>query len=456
MDPIMAVFILVGFSALLAGCAGPENKNKVHLEIEPIQPITEEDSQNELLQKEENQKTTNENMMVKCTSGGEKVIPLMDANGDYVQNGEGEIETDINLGEEGFSQCCTPPDENIKCMPDIENNRWQCTDEKCTSNACNTVNSDSFMFCLHGYGIIYVYEDGQQEGEMQAFGAFRVMELWLEEGYNTISAERLKRALEDARNYGEQKSIKNFNDCAGKKIKDIDEKQVQFTEFDTSILAWTNFWNARQMKLLGAGNYTPVRAEIIKCIMMKESSMGTNGEKNGKRDVTQSLFHGDPTIWVITKLNPYAEGKTHEGDDPNSQVIDVIFEEKKVENGEEKNKVENGSIPPEFEPNDVRYQEWFDNGGWKIYSEVITNQEGQCYKYYHEKVFSDMSICSGIGVYSYYLNELNGLTSEAKAAARYKGSKVESENREYVEKIEYYMNSMGESVDGYDEYMETH
>ena len=312
------------------------------------------------------------------------------------------------------------------------------------------------MFCLHGYGIIYVYEDGQQEGEMKAIGAFRVMELWLEEGNNMISAERLNRALEDARNYGEQKSIKNFNDCKEKKIENIDESQVQYTEFDTSILAWTNFWNARQMKLLGAGNYTPVRAEIIKCIMMKESSMGTNGRKNGIRDVTQSLFHGDPTIWVITKLDPYAEGKTHEGEDRNSQVIDVIFEEKEVgENGEEKNKVEYGDIPPEFEPNDVRYQEWFDSGEWKIYSEVITNQEGQCYTYYHEKVSPDMSICSGIGVYSYYLNKLNGLESEAKALAGYKGSTVESENREYVEKIEDYMNSMGENLDGYDKYMET-
>ena len=45
-----------------------------------------------------------------------------------------------------------------------------------------------------------------------------------------------------------------------------------------------------------------------------------------------------------------------------------------------------------------------------------------------------MSICSGIGVYSYYLNELNGTMSEAEALARYKGSKNESVNREYVKK----------------------
>lgn len=287
---------------------------------------------------EENNGPTNNNVMVKCTSGGEKIIPLMDANGDYVQSGVSEIETDINLGEEGFSQYCTPPDENIKCMPDIENNRWQCTDEKCKTNACNTVNSDSFMFCLHGYGIIYVYEDGQQEGEMKAIGAFRVMELWLEEGYNTISAERLNRALEDARNYGEQTSVKNFNEGQEQYwINEIDESQERYTKFDASILAWTNFWNARQMELFGAGNFTPVRAEIIKCIIMKESSMGTNKDQNGKRDVTQSLFHGDPTIWVITTLDPRAEGKTHIGKDGTSQVIDVIFEEKeKGENGEEK------------------------------------------------------------------------------------------------------------------------
>lgn len=434
MEFIMAVSILVGLSAVLVSCKGPETENNkpVHLEIEPI---TEDDAE-KAVQREGNTRQTNSNVMVKCTSGGEKVIPLMDANGDYVQGGEAEIETDINLGEEGFSQCSTPPDENIKCMPDIENNRWQCTDENCISNACNTVNNDSFMFCLHGYGIIYVYEDGQQEGEMKAIGAFRVMELWLEEGYNTISAERLNRALEDARNYGERKSVKNFG---------VDEEK--YTKFDTSILAWTNFWNARQMELLGAGNFTPVRAEIIKCIIRKESSMGTDGNQNGKRDVTQSLFHGDPTIWVITMFDPRAEGKTHEGNDPNSQVIDVIFE-----NGER----HNGSIPPKgFNKNDVEYQEWFDNGEWKIYSEVITNQKGQYYTYHHENVSTDMSVCSGIGVYSHYLNNLNGSMSETEAVAKYKGGS-EAEKRDYVKVIEGFMNSMGESLDGYDEYMETH
>lgn len=434
MDPIMAVLILVGLSAVLAGCADQEAKNDktVHLEIEPI---TEEDAE-KAVQMEGNKGPINNNVMVKCTSGGEKIIPIMDANGDYVQGGKSAIETDINLGEEGFSQCCTPPDENIKCMPHIENNCWQCTDGKCTSNACNTVHSDSFMFCLHGYGIIYVYGDGQQEGKMKAMGAFRVMELWLEEGYNTISAERLNRALEDAGNYGGQTSVKN-----------LDGDEEKYTKFDTSILAWTNFWNARQMELFGEGNFTPVRAEIAKCIIRKESSMGTDKDKNGKRDVTQSLFHGDPTIWVITMFDPRAEGKTHIGKDGTSQVIDVIFE-----NGER----HNGSIPPKgFNKNDVRYQEWFDNGEWKIYSEVITNQEGQCYTYHHEKVSPDMSICSGIGVYSYYLNKWNGSGSEAEAVAGYKGGS-EDDKRGYLKDIEGFMNSMGESLDGYDEYMEMH
>ena len=434
MEPITAVLILLGLSAFLTGCAQSETKNKKTVQLE-IEPITEDDAE-KAVQREGNTRQTNSNVMVKCTSGGEKVIPLMDANGDYVQGGEAEIETDINLGEEGFSQCSTPPDENIKCMPDIENNRWQCTDENCISNACNTVNSDSIMFCLHGYGIIYVYEDGQQEGEMKAIGAFRVMELWLEEGYNTISAERLNRALEDAGNYGEQKSVKNFGG---------DEEK--YTKFDTSILAWTNFWNARQMELLGVGNFTPVRAEIIKCIIRKESSMGTDENRNGKRDVTQSLFHGDPTIWVITMFDPRAEGKTHDGDDPNSQVIDVIFE-----NGTK----DNGSIPPKgFNKNDVKYQKWFDNGEWKIYSEVITNQEGQYYTYHHVNVSPDMSVCSGTGVYSHYLNNLNGSVSETEAVAGYKGGS-EAEKRDYVKVIEGFMNSMGESLDGYDEYMETH
>ncbi len=430
MEVLIDILIIAGLSLLLEGCRGSEEDDDI------IDSVNVEFIPNDKFEKaaetEDDVSTANDNVLLKCTSGGEKIIPLKDASGNYIQKGKLLTETDTNI-EEGFIYCNTAPDENGKCIPQIEKGKWQCTNTSHTSNMCDTVNCNSFMFCLYGYGIIYVHEDGQQEGEMKAFGAFCVMELWLEEGYDTIPAERLSQALEDARNYGEQKSIKNFGD---------DEEK--YKKVDTSILAWTNFWNARQVELLGAGNFTPVRAEIIKCIIKRESSMGTDGDKNGKRDVSQSLFSGDPTIWVITKLNPYEEGKTHKGEE-DPQVIDVIFE-----NGER----HNGSIPSEnFNPNDVKYQEWFDNGEWKIYSEVITNQEGQCYTYYREKVSPDMSICSGIGAYSYYLNKYQGLASEAEALAGYKGGSDE-ENRNYVQDINASMDLMKENLDGYDEYTE--
>ncbi len=64
-----------------------------------------------------------------------------------------------------------------------------------------------------------------------------------------------------------------------------------------------------------------------------------------------------------------------------------------------------------------------------------------------------MSICSGIGVYSYYLNKYRGLASEAEALAGYKGG-TDDENRNYVKEIKDSMDLMKENLDGYDEYKE--
>lgn len=53
------------------------------------------------------------------------------------------------------------------------------------------------------------------------------------------------------------------------------------------------------------------------------------------------------------------------------------------------------------------------------------------------------------------IEEMKDFLREAKALARYKGGS-EAEKRDYVKVIEGFMNSMGESLDGYDEYMEMH
>lgn len=120
-----------------------------------VEPIPEKDLE-EQIESEKDNRPSNDHVMLKCTSGSDKIIPLMNASGDVIQGGKLVTATDINIGEEGFTQCSTPPDENIKCKPTIENQQWQCTDEKHTSNTCDAVTCDSFMFCLHGYGIIYI------------------------------------------------------------------------------------------------------------------------------------------------------------------------------------------------------------------------------------------------------------------------------------------------------------
>lgn len=418
MDPFLVILILAGCGAFLTGCGKQESVNReAEINIEP--DIPEEDSM------EDTKSPAVSYMQLKCTSGKDAIVFMEVASGNSLQSELQAISKDTKLGD-FFIKCDSSQDK--KCIPDFEGNEWKCTNKDHISNGCNTVDNDSFLFCRYGLGLVYIDEDGQQEGKMNALGAFCVMDLWLMEGYNTVSKEQLAMALEDAMNYGEQSKIKNFS------ISPF----ANATKFDTSILAWTNFWNYRQAEKLGEGNFTPVRAEVIKCIMAKESSMGGPGDKNSLNDVMQSLFPGDPCFWAVTTLNPYAAGKTHIGN-KNDKVLYV-----KNLNGQ----IVNGSLVLGYNVNDTKIKNWFENGSWKVYSPIIgkENMTGQEYVYNYDKVDSNMSICAGIGEYAYKLNIEYGRQTEAEGVLDYNGSE---EKESYVETVESYMQEMGESLDGF-------
>ena len=389
MDPLTVFLILAGCSAFLTGCGRQEEENEIF--IVEAEPIPEKEIEDELGVEDE-EGLANDSMQLKCTSGNDEIVKLKHTSGNSVQRGTEAVGIDVDM--ERFKRCNTSPDK--KCNPEIEGDIWQCTDSSHTSNQCNTVKCTSFLFCKYGAGIIYVYDDGQKEGEMNAFGAFFIMEFWLEEGYSVVSEEQLASALENARNYGGQSQVKSF----APPVTDND------TKFDTSILAWTNFWNYKQRKVLGEGNYTPVRAEVVKCMVTQESTMGKKGVKNCQNDVMQSLFPGDFCFWGVTKYDPNIEGKSHMGE--NEQVIYVIDLE-----GE----TINGTLVKGYDTNDTDIYEWFEDGSWDIYSSILDESgEKEEYTYYYGRVTPDMSICAGVGYYAYKLNKESGRVTEAKGA----------------------------------------
>lgn len=443
MDPVsIAILLLLGCGLFLEGCASHDKENSEFLD--PWTPLTEEEIEAHLRASENKSDSSiiNNYATLRCTSGGENKVSLENTSGNAIQGGTAATNLDIDLAGEGFINCSTASDK--RCIPEIEGNRWLCTDENHTSNGCPGVSCISFLFCLHGFGMIYVEKDGQKEGEMRAFGAFYIMELWLNEGYDIVSQEQLTKALEDAKNYGGQNQVKNFN------IVEVDESELDDdmkpedyiikdenkTKFDTSILAWTNFWNVRMEKELGKGNFTPVRAEVIKCMMAVESRMGEPDRKNTERDVMQCLFLGDGGIWAITQIDPYAPGKSHYGE--TEQVINV----EQIDGN-----IIPGSLPHDYHSDDTSLQEWFGNGSWKVFSKVITGveKEDQEYTYHYNEVTTDMSIGIGVGEYAYKVN-IKGGGSEENGVYLYNNSQYV---KKHVRDVKWYMKGMGEELDGY-------
>ena len=70
----------------------------------------------------------------------------------------------------------------------------------------------------------------------------------------------------------------------------------EYDRFDNEIVAWTSYWNDR-LELDMDANY-------IKAMIMEESTMGTNPNKNGTRDVMQTLYEYDMGMWVLIKRDP--------------------------------------------------------------------------------------------------------------------------------------------------------
>lgn len=155
MDPIMAVFILVGFSALLAGCAGPEDDNEFHLEIEPI---PEEESEKEV-GKENDDSPGNSNMTLKCTSS--EVTTMLNSASGYNFQG-GRIATECDISFKNFESCNYSQDHI--CKPDIDGDAWKCADNSHAANGHHGVNCNTFMFCRYGLGIVYITDSGQSAG----------------------------------------------------------------------------------------------------------------------------------------------------------------------------------------------------------------------------------------------------------------------------------------------------
>lgn len=74
-------------------------------------------------------------------------------------------------------------------------------------------------------------------------------------------------------------------------------------DFDNYIVAWTYYWN---QKIINGSfrNDTLIRPEVVKAMIMGESSWGAEGGNNSSIDVMQCFNLRDYGIWILSGINP--------------------------------------------------------------------------------------------------------------------------------------------------------
>ena len=129
--------------------------------------------------------------------------------------------------------------------------------------------------------------------------AFKYMKEYLD---GTLpDGSMVDEAVKYAAKNGTQKTVKKFQKGAyvGKDSK-----------FDNDLLAWTNYWYEQHK----SQSWTFIDAEIPKAITAHEANWGTYSPHNGLRDVMQTLYPGDPNLWLAAHIDPLVPGKTHYGE----------------------------------------------------------------------------------------------------------------------------------------------
>lgn len=302
------------------------------------------------------------------------------------------------------------------------------------------------MVCYRGNGMITLKTDGQEAGEeniQSVEEAYEIMNSWLLGGFSSVSKEILSKAMDYLAEYGEQNSIKAFINTRNMKPVNNLEKDIfqrinssiqREKQYENMILAWTNYWNINMEKEYGENNYSPIRAEVVKAMLVVESNMGEAGTEdkvlaNSARDIKQSLDCRNPVFWTV--LDEYGSGRTI--------TISYSQEDKKrfANLGQSKTitigKMSDGGPGQRL---------FFGNGTWGAVREVISEDYST---YYADNVTPELSLAVGLGNYCLQLNGAgtNGgqslMRSEYQAVYNYNGEG----DPHYIDKVNIVLENMG-------------
>jgi len=234
--------------------------------------------------------------------------------------------------------------------------------------------------------------------------AFRYMTQYLE---GTLpDGSMLNEAIKWVAKNGEKKSVNNFDwSKATPIISDFRDKGQNYKKFDTEILAWTNYWNDRKAMSHSSG-FKAVDPNVVKAILLVESSFGNDPKKNGTRDVMQSLYPGDPEFWLAAGLDP--KGKGHVSNrfgKYNPKYAGVTFVDV-IQIGN--NKINNDAEMNQEPINTTERKNMGFGTGLKLVRDVVSTTgggaKGNEYFVDYRKVTTRMSIAVGVAQLAYKTN----------------------------------------------------
>ena len=150
----------------------------------------------------------------------------------------------------------------------------------------------SILFCKHG-GIITPVNSGQTFFSITMDVALQYMELYLEG--NLCEEDVLIYIQYVAQNCELEIATIGSGGLQGADIE---------RNFDDYILAWSYYWNVKIDEGVFGEEKVYIRPDVVKAMIMDESSWGSPGAKNSSRDVMQCLVPGDYALWLLSGYNP--------------------------------------------------------------------------------------------------------------------------------------------------------
>ena len=293
----------------------------------------------------------------------------------------------------------------------------------------------SVLFCKQG-GIIYPETSGQIRSMEEALA---YMDLYLQGGVSETEIEKYILYVSQNCELRIARIVKG-----NLKGKDVEKN------FDKYILAWSYYWNCKISEGIFGNGRIAVRPDVVKAMIMDESSWGAKPKLNSINDVMQAFVPGDFALWILSGYDPTLKDKSHYGN--TEQVVWVVNEGNYMEasmrvkdynyyydNNNTITTTANCGFGDGIGILQKKVISIIDTSAGQVPTE-LANSDGQ-YLIHYDAETPNMSIACDIAYLAYNIENAN---SEREGVAAYNGGGAESKTgQSYVDKIDGFLSELG-------------